>query len=221
MKPILGLFDIVIANEGEAAQLTAGSRSAAGSLHASGVRTAIITLGARGALIMDDGTETLIDAPQVTAIDTSGAGDVFAGTLAGLLANGVVSPRRNRSTCERIVMHARRARTAPELFRLDRQPVERTETTGEKAAARLPVLFAYQSANCHFMPLLISRPNRLPSCRFLVGDRSSDKNAGLRPQTKSMFRPNHYSGETFAARRRREKLTTNLLQCRPTPTNRA
>jgi ribokinase len=89
MREILGLFDIVIANEGEAALLTAGSPSAAASLHASGVRTAIITLGARGALILDDGTETMIDAPLVTAIDTAGAGDVFVGTLAGLLANGL------------------------------------------------------------------------------------------------------------------------------------
>jgi ribokinase len=90
MRPILGLFDIVIANEGEAEQLTAGSPSTAASLHISGVRTAIITLGARGALIVDDGTETMIDAPQVTAVDTAGAGDVFVGTFAGLLANGVI-----------------------------------------------------------------------------------------------------------------------------------
>jgi ribokinase len=89
MKPCLGLFDIVIANEGEAAQLTAGSSAPAAALRASGVRTAIITLGARGALIADDGIETMIDAPRVAAIDTSGAGDVFVGTLAGLVANGL------------------------------------------------------------------------------------------------------------------------------------
>jgi ribokinase len=88
MKPVLGLFDIVIANEGEAAQLTTGP-SAAASLRAAGVRTAIITLGARGALIVDDGIETMIGAPRVAAVDTSGAGDVFVGTLAGLVANGL------------------------------------------------------------------------------------------------------------------------------------
>jgi ribokinase len=93
MRAILGLFDIVIANEGEAVQLTAGSPSAAASLHASGVRTAIITLGARGALILEDGHETMVEAPPVTAIDTAGAGDVFVGTLAGLLANGVSLPK--------------------------------------------------------------------------------------------------------------------------------
>jgi ribokinase len=89
IREILGLFDIVIANEGEAALLTAGSPSPAAALHAGGVRTAIITQGSRGALILDDGSETTIAAPPVTAIDTAGAGDVFVGTLAGLLANGV------------------------------------------------------------------------------------------------------------------------------------
>jgi ribokinase len=88
MRGILGLFDIVIANEGEAALLTAGSSSFAAALHAEGVRTAIITLGVRGALILDEGVETTIDAPRVSAIDTAGAGDVFVGTLTGLLANG-------------------------------------------------------------------------------------------------------------------------------------
>jgi ribokinase len=92
MAPLLGLFDIVIANEGEAAQLTAGSSAPAASLHAAGVRTAIITLGARGALIVEDGIETMIDAPRVAAVDTSGAGDVFVGTLAGLVAKGVALP---------------------------------------------------------------------------------------------------------------------------------
>jgi ribokinase len=79
MRDMLGLFDIVIANEGEAAHL---------ALQAAGIRTAIVTLGGRGALIVDDGVETMIDAPRVTAVDTAGAGDVFVGTLAGLLANG-------------------------------------------------------------------------------------------------------------------------------------
>jgi ribokinase len=89
MRPILGLFDVLIANEIEAEQLTAGSSSTAAWLRINGVRTAIITLGSRGALIIDERTETMIDAPQVAAIDTSGAGDVFVGTVAGLLANGI------------------------------------------------------------------------------------------------------------------------------------
>ena len=113
MKSVLGLFDIVIANEGEASQLTAGSTSAAATLRVSGVRTAIITLGARGALIVDDGTETMIDAPRVTAIDTSGAGDVFAGTLAGLLANGVTLPKAVTTAVAAASLSVTRPNTTP------------------------------------------------------------------------------------------------------------
>ena len=89
MRGILRFFDIVVANEGEAACLTAGTSSLMASLRESGVRTAIITRGPRGALIVDDGKEIAVDAPQVTAIDTAGAGDVLAGTLAGLLTKRI------------------------------------------------------------------------------------------------------------------------------------
>jgi ribokinase len=113
MKSCLGLFDIVIANEGEAAQLTAGSTSAAASLRAAGVRTAIITLGARGALIADDGIETMIDAPRVAAVDTSGAGDVFVGTLAGLVANGLALPNAVRIAVAAASLSVTRPNTTP------------------------------------------------------------------------------------------------------------
>ncbi|MET0969445.1 MAG: PfkB family carbohydrate kinase [Tardiphaga sp.] len=90
MRPLLGLFDIVIANEGEAELLGQGATSPFASFLADGVATVIVTLGARGALIVSATDEITIDAPQVVAIDTAGAGDVFAGTLAGLVANGVM-----------------------------------------------------------------------------------------------------------------------------------
>lgn len=89
MSPILRLFDIVIANEGEAELLTQESSSPAAAFRARGVPTAIITLGARGALIISGETETAIDAPKVIAVDSAGAGDVFVGTMAGLVANGM------------------------------------------------------------------------------------------------------------------------------------
>lgn len=88
MQPALGLFDIVIANAGEARILTKGAADIGKAMRHLGVRTTIETLGSKGALITADGVEARIDAPRVTAIDTTGAGDVFAGTLAGLLANG-------------------------------------------------------------------------------------------------------------------------------------
>jgi ribokinase len=113
MRPVLGLFDCVIANEGEAAQVTAGSPTPAATLHADGVRTAIITLGARGALIVEGSIETMIDAPRVAAVDTSGAGDVFVGTLAGLVAKGLALPNAVRIAVAAASLSVTRPNTTP------------------------------------------------------------------------------------------------------------
>ncbi|MDB5818880.1 MAG: phosphomethylpyrimidine kinase family protein [Rhizobacter sp.] len=99
MQSLLPLCDIVIANAGEAAALTGGAgaagadASAAGAgtgaaLHALGVKTAIVTLGPEGAVIADRHGERMLHAPAVASVDTAGAGDVFVGTLVGLLASG-------------------------------------------------------------------------------------------------------------------------------------
>ena len=42
----------------------------------------VTTLGARGARYTGDGGDFSVSAPEVAALDTSGAGDVFAGVLA-------------------------------------------------------------------------------------------------------------------------------------------
>jgi ribokinase len=90
MQPVLGLFDIVVANELEAALLSGTQGDGAASdLNERGVRTAVVTLGARGAMIASEKLSMRISAPRVDAIDTSGAGDVMVGTFAGLLAQGV------------------------------------------------------------------------------------------------------------------------------------
>ncbi|MDB5633523.1 MAG: ribokinase, partial [Tardiphaga sp.] len=89
MGNLLALFDIVIANEGEAELLTQGSSSLAAAFRTRGIATAIVTLGERGALIISGGSETVVDAPKVVALDSAGAGDVFVGTLAGLVVNGM------------------------------------------------------------------------------------------------------------------------------------
>jgi ribokinase len=82
-------------NETEAELLTglpvrdeSGAEKAADKLLATGVENVIITLGSRGAYIAEGSIRTWIPAHKVTAIDTTGAGDVFNGTLAVALTEG-------------------------------------------------------------------------------------------------------------------------------------
>jgi ribokinase len=57
-------------------------------LKAKGIRSVIITLGAKGALVLTDSTEYVIDPINVKVVDTTGAGDAFNGGLATALAEG-------------------------------------------------------------------------------------------------------------------------------------
>ncbi|WP_454051522.1 ribokinase [Cellulomonas sp. Marseille-Q8402] len=54
-----------------------------------GARSVVLTLGARGALVgTGESGPTLVAAPRVRAVDTTGAGDGFVGALAHRLARG-------------------------------------------------------------------------------------------------------------------------------------
>ena len=54
-----------------------------------GVRNVVVTLGARGSLIVNQNGALLVPARKVSAVDTTGAGDCFNGVLAVALSAGM------------------------------------------------------------------------------------------------------------------------------------
>ncbi|MFF4969043.1 ribokinase [Streptomyces sp. NPDC003674] len=85
---LLEATDLLVANEYEAVTLTGRTdpRDAAAALLQL-VQEVVVTLGATGCLYLARGTEPLVvPAPRVEAVDTTGAGDTFVGTLAVALA---------------------------------------------------------------------------------------------------------------------------------------
>lgn len=89
------LTDIVVPNETEAALLTgiavaddAQAEAAARVLLTRGARAVILTLGQRGSLVVTPDASERIAPVRVAAVDTTGAGDAYVGTLAACLGSG-------------------------------------------------------------------------------------------------------------------------------------
>jgi ribokinase len=80
---LLELCDIVVLNEHELEIL-----GGVDGLVDVGVRTIIVTRGAMGVDVFEPGTTWHLDADPVVAVDSTGAGDAFCGTLAARLAAG-------------------------------------------------------------------------------------------------------------------------------------
>jgi ribokinase len=89
LPDIWPLVDYLTPNEGEAARLTGiavrdrrSAADAARALRARGVGTAVVTLGADGALACGADGEIAVPAHAVAVVDTTAAGDAFNGALA-------------------------------------------------------------------------------------------------------------------------------------------
>ncbi|MDF6041890.1 ribokinase [Streptomyces sp. JH14] len=87
---LLAFVDLLIPNEHEACALSGKSEPhAAAEILLRKVPEVVITLGGKGCLYASRGGEPVhFPAPEVTAVDTTGAGDTFVGTLAVALGEG-------------------------------------------------------------------------------------------------------------------------------------
>ncbi len=92
-RELLEKLDPLVVNEHEAAFLLGskvegvdGALSAAPKLLSLGPRSAVITVGAAGAVFANGESTKHLPAPKVDVVDTTGAGDAFVGALAVKLA---------------------------------------------------------------------------------------------------------------------------------------
>ncbi len=92
-----GIFnaDVLCPNQLEASAITGRpirtvdeARDAVSAIHQSGVANVVITLGANGAVVSDGDSVDWIEPYRVRAVDSTAAGDAFAGALAVRLAEG-------------------------------------------------------------------------------------------------------------------------------------
>lgn len=123
---LLALVDVLIPNQHEAAILTGRSghtdqdvRSAAAELRGRGAASVIVTLGQRGALVLDGRSDSLsmIPAYPVEASDTTAAGDCFVGALAVALAERRPLPAAAAFACAAAAISVTRPGAQPSMPR--------------------------------------------------------------------------------------------------------
>jgi ribokinase len=103
---LMSMIDVIVPNEGEAERLTGltldraqDMRKAGTALLHRGVGSVVITLGEKGALLVELGLEKpsieIIPAYPVQVVDTTAAGDGFVGALATGLGEGLSLDRKS------------------------------------------------------------------------------------------------------------------------------
>lgn len=95
-QDLLREIDIITPNKVEAEMLTGIKVTDEASLHAIvkkffeyGIKNVLITLGSKGIFAGHSGTMELIPAFKVCSIDSTGAGDVFSGSISAFLSEGM------------------------------------------------------------------------------------------------------------------------------------
>jgi ribokinase len=125
-EEMLGLVDILIPNESEAAALAGfpvetmeQAERAARVLQQRGARNVILTLGERGALVCErNGAPQLVPSFRTgKVLDTTGAGDAFCGAFAAALSEGMGVLQASRFGCAGAGISVTRAGAAPSMPR--------------------------------------------------------------------------------------------------------
>jgi ribokinase len=131
---LLKVIDVLVPNESETALLTGlpidsdhACEQAAHRLLALGVRTVVLTLGERGALLTNPGGNQRVPAFRVTPVDTTAAGDAFVGGFGVALSEGKPAPEAVRWGNAAGALATTRLGAQPSLP--DREMVERLLNT--------------------------------------------------------------------------------------------
>jgi ribokinase len=96
---LLAAIDLLIVNEGELAALVPGAGRVAERVDELDLPGVIVTLGPRGCYARIGGATLLQPGFRVEAVDTTGAGDTFCGTLVAGIASGFAPERALRRAC--------------------------------------------------------------------------------------------------------------------------
>jgi ribokinase len=114
---LLALHPILTPNEAEASALAGAAlvESAGRKLHESAGAPVLVTMGATGVLLVAQGASRRLPAFPSTAVDTTGAGDVFNGALGAAMASGTAFERAVRWAMAAAALSTTRvgARSAP------------------------------------------------------------------------------------------------------------